>query len=224
MRKMENKNQKSRKDDNFSNTKLKGVKILLGALLALQLIFFIKNSITKTQDSLPGVTVASAQNYTYTDTLSNKKKPIFGFKDTVKKKPPFICNLNRADSANLVKLYGIGGYYAKKILRYRESLGGSFVTAEQLLEIDGFTQERFDNIKDKLKISKSDIIFFNFEEADIKFLEKHPYIGAYAARGIKKYIEVKKNKGDTTKVTPLELADNNIITRSNALRLEYYVK
>ncbi|MBR1950609.1 MAG: helix-hairpin-helix domain-containing protein, partial [Bacteroidales bacterium] len=30
----------------------------------------------------------------------------------------YMCNLNTADSATLVKLYGIGGYYARKILRY----------------------------------------------------------------------------------------------------------
>ena len=52
----------------------------------------------------------------------------------------YMCNLNTADSAALVQLYGIGGYYARKILRYREVLGGSFVDIRQLLEIEGFTQ------------------------------------------------------------------------------------
>ena len=53
-----------------------------------------------------------------------------------------MCNLNTADSAALVQLYGVGGYYARKILKYRERLGGSFVSPRQLLEIEGFAQER----------------------------------------------------------------------------------
>ena len=45
-----------------------------------------------------------------------------------------VVELNGADSAELVKLYGIGGYYAKRIIEYRERLG-NFYTPEQLQAI-----------------------------------------------------------------------------------------
>lgn len=212
--------------EDFSNTKLRGIKVLIGALVALQLFFFVNNFFNKTTSNLLGVDTLHASNCVdsiFANDTIKKSASIFGFKDTVKKRPPFICNLNTADSTTLVKLYGIGGYYAKKIIKYREALGGSFVVKEQLMEIDGFGQERFDNIKEKLIIRSSDIKLFNFESVDIKFLEKHPYIGPYAARGIIKYIELRRKNGDSTFVKPAELAVNNIITNTNALRLEFYM-
>ena len=75
-------------------------------------------------------------------------------------------------------------YYAKKILRYRERLGGSFVSIHQLKEIDGFTQERFQAIENRICVNEESIIKFSFWEIDDTFLKKHPYIGAYTVRGV----------------------------------------
>ena len=103
----------------------------------------------------------------------------------------YMCNLNTADSAALVRLYGIGGYYARKILRYRELLGGSFVSPRQLLEIEGFTQERYSAIEKSIFVQQEDIMGFSIIKADRKTLERHPYIGPYAARGIVTYLRIK---------------------------------
>ena len=102
-----------------------------------------------------------------------------------------MCNLNTADSAALVQLYGIGGYYARKILKYRERLGGSFVSPRQLLEIDGFAQERYSKIEQNIFVREEDIKGFSILCADRKTLENHPYIGPYAARGILTYLRLK---------------------------------
>ena len=103
----------------------------------------------------------------------------------------YMCNLNTADSAALVRLYGIGGYYARKILQYRERLGGSFVSPRQLLEIDGFTQERYSKIEKSIFVREEDIRGFSILKANKAALERHPYIGPYAARGIVTYLRVK---------------------------------
>ena len=47
--------------------------------------------------------------------------------------------INGADTTLLMKIPGIGSYYASRIVRYRERLGG-FASAQQLEEIDGFWQ------------------------------------------------------------------------------------
>ena len=47
---------------------------------------------------------------------------------------PLVIELNSADSTALVSIRGIGPYYASKILRYREQLGG-FHATRQLKEI-----------------------------------------------------------------------------------------
>ena len=65
----------------------------------------------------------------------------------------YMCNLNTADSAALVELYGIGGYFARKILEYRERLGGSFAHKRQLLEIEGFSQQRYEQIENNIVVN-----------------------------------------------------------------------
>ena len=62
--------------------------------------------------------------------------PYSQFSDTTHSLPPkrLAIELNSADSATLVSIRGIGPYYAKKIMRYREQLGG-FHSTRQLKEI-----------------------------------------------------------------------------------------
>ena len=136
----------------------------------------------------------------------------------------FICNLNTADSTELVRLYGIGGYYARKILDYRERLGGSFVSARQLLEIEGFTPERFSGIEKYIEVKEEDVKGFSILDAERKALERHPYIGAYAARGILMYLEHKGRKRFKDNLQLLEqLVREHIISENNALRLREYL-
>ena len=136
----------------------------------------------------------------------------------------YMCNLNTADSAALVKLYGIGGYYARKILRYREALGGSFADVTQLLEIEGFTQERFAGIERSIFVNDSDVKGISLLNAGREFLERHPYIGPYAARGILSYIRLKGKdtfKGELHLLE--ELVKERVITQNNAEKLKVYL-
>ena len=136
----------------------------------------------------------------------------------------YMCNLNTADSAALVQLYGIGGYYARKILRYREVLGGSFVDARQLLEIEGFTQERFARIEKNVFVSEEDVKGFSILNAKRKALERHPYIGPYAARGIVTYLKLKGKESFENEMHLLEqLVKEKIIGEENAQKLREYL-
>jgi DNA uptake protein ComE-like DNA-binding protein len=136
----------------------------------------------------------------------------------------YMCNLNTADSAALVQLYGIGGYYARKILRYREVLGGSFVDARQLLEIEGFTQERFAKIEKNVFVRSDDVKGFSILNAERKALERHPYIGPYAARGIVTYLKLKGKESFENEMHLLEqLVKEKIIGEGNAQKLREYL-
>ena len=136
----------------------------------------------------------------------------------------YMCNLNTADSAALVQLYGIGGYYARKILRYREVLGGSFVDARQLLEIEGFTQERFARIEKNVFVSEEDVKGFSILNAERRALERHPYIGPYAARGIVTYLKLKGKESFENEMHLLEqLVKEKIIGEGNAQKLREYL-
>jgi DNA uptake protein ComE-like DNA-binding protein len=139
-------------------------------------------------------------------------------------KEKYVCNLNTADSAALVELYGIGGYYARKILRYRERLGGSFVDARQLLEIEGFTQERFEKIAGNVVVLEGDVKRVSLLEADMEFLRRHPYIGPYAAKGIETYLRLKGKENFSSDMQLLEaLVKERVISAENADKLKEYL-
>ena len=97
--------------------------------------------------------------------------------------PELLVELNGADSAELVRLYGIGGYYAGKIIAYRERIG-NFYTPEQLMEIRGIDSARYLGFKENVVADTSMIRKFSLDTASRHFLSAHPYIGPYTARGI----------------------------------------
>ena len=84
-----------------------------------------------------------------------------------------LLDLNVADSAALDDLPGIGGWYASKIIEYRNSLGG-YSCKEQLLEIYRFDQQKYDALEDLVTISEPYVYPLWSLPADS--LRKHPYI------------------------------------------------
>ena len=84
-----------------------------------------------------------------------------------------LLDLNAADSAALDDLPGIGGWFASKIIEYRNSLGG-YSCKEQLMEIYRFDQQKYDALKDLVTIKTPYVYPLWTLPADS--LRKHPYI------------------------------------------------
>lgn len=82
--------------------------------------------------------------------------------------------LNTADSLSLIKIRGIKGFYAKKILEHRAELGG-YVRKEQLMEIWKFDQEKYDDMENKVSVDASKIKMIHINTCSAKEL-KHPYL------------------------------------------------
>lgn len=61
-------------------------------------------------------------------------------------------SLNQADGAALETLPGIGEAKADAILEHRESLGGSFSSVEDLMDVSGIGQSTFDNLEDQVTL------------------------------------------------------------------------
>lgn len=175
---------------------------------------------TNMAQNVPARADSSGRKPLNTDS-SGRVESIYGKKVA---KNRYMCNLNTADSAELVNLYGIGGYYARKILQYRERLGGSFVDVRQLLEIDGFTQERFGKIEMNIFVRREDVKPFSILDAERETLERHPYIGPYAARGIVTYLKLKGKDAFANDVSLLEqLVKERVISEENARKLGEYL-
>lgn len=96
-----------------------------------------------------------------------------------------LINLNTADTTEFMKIYGIGAFYAKQIIRYREKLGG-YITKEQLFEVWKMTPEAYDKIKDHVFISEKDVKRININSVTIEELKVHPYLKWNQANSIVK--------------------------------------
>ncbi len=94
--------------------------------------------------------------------------------------------INGADTTLLMKIPGIGSYYASRIVRYRERLGG-FASAQQLEEIDGLPESAIAYIK----IDYQQIHKMNLNKLTLNQLKKHPYLNFYQAKEICDYRRLK---------------------------------
>ena len=96
---------------------------------------------------------------------------------------PFIdiplVDLNLADSVAFDALPGIGGWFAKAMVQYRERLGG-YSCPEQLLEIRNFDREKYDGLSDLICVNPANVRPYPLWELPEEPLRRHPHIGPSA--------------------------------------------
>lgn len=90
-------------------------------------------------------------------------------------------DLNTADTSALQRVPGIGPYFAKRIVAYRERLGGYYSSA-QLREIEDFPEEAI-----SFFILSNNIRKINVNLLKLNELKRHPYINYYQAKAITDY-------------------------------------
>lgn len=105
--------------------------------------------------------------------------------------------INGADTTELMKIPGIGSYYSRQIVRYRNQLGG-FVSKEQLLEIEGFPEDAVKYIS----IDESCIRRLRINQLTLSQLKRHPYLNYYQARAISDY---RRLRGNIRSISELKL-------------------
>lgn len=82
--------------------------------------------------------------------------------------------LNTADSVLLLDLYGIGPSFSRRIVKYRELLGGYYEVG-QLLEVYGMDQERYDGFSERVWADTMQIRKINLTTVTFRDLLRHPY-------------------------------------------------
>jgi len=123
-----------------------------------------------------------------------------------------VVELNSADTTELKKLKGIGSAFAKRIVKFRDLLGG-FVKKEQLLDVYGFDKEKYDLVSPQVKIDLSKVKKININSASVDDLNKHPYIDKKIALKIFMQRVNKGNYSDVQEILKLNFADEELFAK-----------
>lgn len=134
--------------------------------------------------------------------IPEDKKVFSNFEIAKPKSPNALVEINSADSAQLVSLNGIGAFYAKAFIKYRNLLGG-FVAKEQLMEVWKFDSLKLESIKNKITLDVSRIKKININSCTAAEL-KHPYLKWNAVNAICNY---RSKHGNYTRVEEIKNTD-----------------
>jgi competence ComEA-like helix-hairpin-helix protein len=104
----------------------------------------------------------------------------------VKLRPGQQLELNSADTLALRRLRGVGAATARRIVDYRQRLGG-FLRAEQLLEVYGMDSLTYEVVLKYLTLDTGFVKPLDVNGLDLEGLADHPYVGWNLAKKIVAY-------------------------------------
>lgn len=148
---------------------------------------------------------------------NKKRKGYTPYTRTEKYAPGTLVELNTADTTILKKVPGIGSTFARRIIKYRELLGG-FYDVSQLAEVYGIDEERYQTlapwfIADTLHIRRLEV-----NTSSAADLRKHPYIDYRQAKAIE---QLRKQKSRLSGWENLQLIEE--FTDTDKKRLTPYL-
>jgi len=128
-----------------------------------------------------------------------------------------VIEINASDTAQLMKIPGIGASFAKKITGYRNVLGG-YYRLGQLQEVYGMYAELYEKVILYLRADTGKITPIQVNTASLDKLKSHPYINFYQAKAI---VEMRKKKGKLENIHELDLLEE--FTPEDLERLKHYL-
>jgi len=128
-----------------------------------------------------------------------------------------LVELNSADTTELMQIRGIGRFFAREIVRYRNELGG-FASVEQLLEVRNMRTENFERIAPFVVVDDTKINKIKVNTASVERMRRHPYINFYQARAI---FELRRAAGKLNNIR--ELARLSEFSEKDKQKLEPYL-
>jgi DNA uptake protein ComE-like DNA-binding protein len=114
-----------------------------------------------------------------------------------------IVELNQADTATLKKIPGIASTYANRIVKFRKLLGG-FYSIEQLKEVYGMTDERYQALQHWFSVDSLQIVPLAVNWVDFKILNRHPYISYEQTKVLMQLRRQHKNRLEWVNIQLLE--------------------
>ncbi|MFY0592861.1 helix-hairpin-helix domain-containing protein [Roseivirga sp.] len=134
--------------------------------------------------------------------LPRNADPVKSSPSIVSKRSLRIFDLNEADTTQLKMIKGIGSSYAKRIVGYRNLLGG-YHTVDQLKEIYGMSEELYQSIVGQFKVQdQPGLKKLQINIATFKELLAHPYIDYELTKEI---LNMKSSRGKFSNLEDLYL-------------------
>lgn len=125
--------------------------------------------------------------------------------------------LNQADSLTLQKVPGIGPVFSRRIIKYRDLLGG-FYTVHQLAEVYGIDADKYAALEPWFTVDTALIRPLVVNQADYRTLIRHPYLNKQQTKILLHLIE---RKGKLQGWEELRLLDE--FPPGEIERLRYYL-
>ena len=155
--------------------------------------------ITIGADYQPASTLFANRKTEPTNDRTQRRDSVFTPRYPIKLAEGETIDLATADTTLLQRVPGIGSYYARRIVDYRQRLGG-FISTSQLSEIDGFPHDAltyFTLANDGAPVEK-----LNVNSLSLNELKQHPYINFYRARAI---VDYRRQNGPIADIGELRL-------------------
>lgn len=89
--------------------------------------------------------------------------------------PGSIIELNAADTTKLMELNGIGSSFARRIVSYRDRLGGFYIK-EQLKEVFGLDSEKYAGLQLQVSVDPTKITKIHINTVTFEGLSRFPYL------------------------------------------------
>ena len=130
---------------------------------------------------------------------------------------PALVNANDASEEELMKIKGLGPFYARQIIKYQQQLGG-FVRKEQILEVWKMTPEIYTQIQAQLSCETSTIRKLSINQASAEELQSHPYLNWNQANSI---VKMRMQKGGFKSIE--EIRESVIIDQETFEKVRPYL-
>lgn len=171
---------------------------------------------------IPYVQIANKNNGNKMEAKNQKSRDeklssLKEFQYKISKKNHDYGEINTADSVALVRLYGIGPVMARRIIAYRDRLGG-FVSMMQLQEVYGMRSEMLQVLNEHYQCDSLQITKIPVNRVRMNELSLHPYLSRWNALSIVKYREI---KGKIKNLN--ELKENQVLPDSVFQRIYPYL-
>jgi DNA uptake protein ComE-like DNA-binding protein len=128
-----------------------------------------------------------------------------------------LVELNTADTLVLKKVPGIGSTFARRIVKFRDLLGG-FYTVSQLQEVYGMNDEHYQALRPWFHVDTLYIAKLSVNRLSYDLLIKHPYLNPAQTRTI---CRLRQQKGKLPGWESLQLLDE--FSAADIARLKAYL-